>query len=106
MDDALLECLYTEHHRKGNKYRKSELERERARLFTSWIGQGKHVLDMGCRDGTSARHWLDGNRVVGADIDADALEVARQDYGIEIHYLNLNAGLPFPAACFDVIVLA
>lgn len=106
MDDELLERLYTEHHRQGNKYRKSVLERERARLFTSWIGQGKDVLDLGCRDGTLTRHWLDGNRVVGADIDADALAAARQVYGLEVHRVNLNAALPFPPASFDVVVLA
>lgn len=106
MDDELLERLYTEHHRQGNKYRQSVLERERARLFGSWIGQGKDVLDLGCRDGTLTRHLLDSNRVVGADIDADALEVARRDYGMEVYCLNLNAALPFPPASFDVVVLA
>jgi SAM-dependent methyltransferase len=106
MDDALLERLYTEHHQQGKKYRKSVLERQRAHLFQSWIGQGKDVLDVGCRDGTLTRHLLDGNRVVGADIDADALEVARKDYGMEVRRLNLNAALPFPQASFDVVVLA
>ena len=41
MDDTPLASMYSEHHRKGKKYRKSVLERERAHLFRAWIGQGK-----------------------------------------------------------------
>ena len=109
-DDELLERLYSTHHRReqsgGKRLKQAFLERERARLFGEWIGQGKELLDLGCRDGTLTRHFLAGNRVVGADIDAAALECARQEYGIEVRKVNLNTALPFYDERFDVVLLA
>jgi SAM-dependent methyltransferase len=109
-DDELLERLYAAHHRReqpgGRRLKQAFLERERARLFGAWIGTGKELLDLGCRDGTLTRHFLEGNRVIGADIDSEALECARQEYGIEVQRVNLNAALPFSDTRFDVVLLA
>src|SRR5881296_177434 len=108
-EDDRLEGIYVEHHRRdqagGKRLGQAFLETERARLFGQWIGQGKDLLDLGCRDGTLTRHFREGNRVVGADIDRKALESARTQYGIDVQRVNLNAPLPFPDARFDAAVL-
>jgi methionine biosynthesis protein MetW len=106
MGDELLERMYREHHRGGRRYGQSFVEHKRARRFAAWIGQGKDVLDLGCRDGTLTRHFLAGNRVVAADIDSDALEFANKKYGIEVQRINLNSALPFVDENFDVVILA
>jgi methionine biosynthesis protein MetW len=109
-DDELLEQMYASHHRRaqsgGERLGQAFLETKRAQLFSSWIGSGKTVLDLGCRDGTLTRHFTKGNRVVGVDVDGDALTIAYEAYGIEVHRANLNAALPFSDASFDAVVLA
>jgi len=105
-----LERLYASDHRReqsgGKRLKQAFLERERAQLFTSWIGQRKDVLDLGCRDGMLTRHFINGHRVVGVDIDRHALATARETYGIAVHCANLNAPLPFSDGSFDVVILA
>ncbi|MBW2092187.1 MAG: class I SAM-dependent methyltransferase [Deltaproteobacteria bacterium] len=98
--------MYTEHHSNGGRLGQSRLEKERAALFTSWVGTGKRILDLGCRDATLTRHFLEGNQVLGGDIDASALKKAREQYGLEAHHIDLNAGLPFADQDFDVVILA
>ena len=67
------------------------------------IGRGKRVLDLGCRSGALTRHFLDGNSVVGLDVDAAALEKARA-LGIEPVQANVEEPLPFEDASFDAVV--
>jgi SAM-dependent methyltransferase len=109
-EDSFLERLYATHHRReqagGQRRGQAFLEEPRARLFRSWIGTGKDVLDLGCRDGTLTRHFTAGNRVTGADIDSEALEFARREHEIEVRKANLNAALPFADDAFDVVILA
>ncbi|MGH7275395.1 MAG: class I SAM-dependent methyltransferase [Candidatus Rokuibacteriota bacterium] len=108
--DRLLERMYATHHRReqagGQRLRQAFLEETRARLFRSWIGRNKDVLDLGCRDGTLTRHFTDGNRVTGADIDSEALAFAHREHGIQVRKANLNAALPFTDDSFDVVILA
>ena len=110
LDEELLERLYAGHHRReqtgGTRLGQAFLEETRARLFGAWIGTGKDLLDLGCRDGALTRHFVEGNRVVGVDIDREALAVARKAYGIEVRRASLNAALPFPDESFDVVLLA
>lgn len=106
-DDGLLERMYAAHNRRGGqRLRGAVLEETRARLFRSWIGKGKDVLDLGCRDGTLTRHFVEDNRVIGVDIDSQALALARREHGIEALPANLNSGLPFADNLFDVVILA
>ncbi len=109
-EDRLLERLYATHHRReqagGQRLGQAFLEEPRARLFRAWIGRDKDVLDLGCRDGVLTRHFTDGNRVTGADIDAEALAFAHRDYGIQVRKANLNSVLPFADDSFDVAILA
>lgn len=76
---------------------------ERARPIAALVGTGKHVLDLGCRTGALTRHYLEGNTVVGVDVDREALAVAAS-IGVETHWADLDGTLPFPAESFDVVV--
>jgi SAM-dependent methyltransferase len=55
---------------------------QRAPVFREWVGSGKRVLDLGCRYGALTRAYLDGNDVVGVDVDRRALAKAAK-LGIE-----------------------
>lgn len=67
----------------------SSFEVERVDLFLSWIGKGKKVLDIGCRDGRIARRVLaQGNEVAGFDIDSAALKRCPAGMKTEWHDLN------------------
>jgi SAM-dependent methyltransferase len=77
---------------------------ERADLFRRYVGgPGRSVLDVGCRFGALTRAYLDGNEVVGLDVDRFALEEAA-DLGIETHWADAEQGLPFGDKTFDVVV--
>jgi len=61
------------------------------------------VLDLGCRSGALTRHFLEGNSVVGLDVDRGALEKAAA-LGIEPVHADVEEPLPFEDASFDVVV--
>ena len=97
---------YEEHHVTGNRLRQSFMEDIRKKMFSSWIGKGKRVLDLGGRDGALTRHFLDGNQVVLGDIDVAALQFAKESYEVETIEVNLNDVLPFSSGSYDVVVMA
>lgn len=81
------------------------------------VKAGDRILDIGCGSGrhTCAAYRLDGVRVTGADLDLKDLKQARErlnfhdrlgEHGGGIW--NLSAAdvtrLPFPDACFDLVV--
>lgn len=77
---------------------------ERIELFRRYVGgPGRKVLDLGCRDGALTRAYAEGNELVGVDADREALEEAGK-LGIETHWADLDAPLPFPDEGFDVVV--
>ena len=94
---------YEEHHRERRDEGDFVFVPERIPLFVEAIGQGKHVLDLGCRSGALTKHFLDGNSVVGLDVDAAALEKAAA-LGIEPVQGNVEDPLPFGDASFDAVV--
>lgn len=67
------------------------------------VGTGVRVLDLGCRTGALTRHYLDGNTVVGVDVDREALQLAAA-LGVETMWADLDEALPFEAESFDVVV--
>jgi SAM-dependent methyltransferase len=77
---------------------------ERRVLFREWVGTGGRVLDVGCRFGALTRSYLDGNEVVGIDIDRKALDEATA-LGIEPVWADAAEPLPFEDKSFDVVVL-
>ena len=99
-------AYYEEHHITGNRLRQSFMEDVRKQMFCSWIGRGKSVLDLGGRDGSLTRHFLDGNRIVLGDIDCAALAHAKENYAVETVEVNLNETLPFDSDSYDVVVMA
>jgi SAM-dependent methyltransferase len=94
---------YEEHHRKRRDEGDFVFVPERVPLFVEAIGRGKRVLDLGCRSGALTRHFLEGNAVVGLDVDEVALEKARA-LGIEPVQADVEQPLPFEDGAFDAVV--
>ena len=77
---------------------------ERVELFRRYVGgPGRHVLDLGCRDGALTQAYAGENEIVGVDADREALAEA-QKLGIETRWADLDEALPFEDAAFDVVV--
>jgi SAM-dependent methyltransferase len=94
---------YEQHHRERRDEGDFVFVPERIPLIVGFVGQGKRVLDLGCRSGALTRHFLEGNSVVGLDVDPSALEKAAA-LGIEPVRANVEEPLPFEDASFDVVV--
>ena len=98
-----LQERYEEHHRERRAEGEFVFVPDRIPLFQAAIGRGKRVLDLGCRSGALTRHFLEGNELVGLDVDAAALAKA-SDLGIEPVQANVEEPLPFEDASFDAVV--
>jgi len=94
---------YEQHHRERRDDGDFVFVPERIPLLVAAVGRGKQVLDLGCRSGALTRHFLEGNSVVGLDVDAAALEKASA-LGIEPVQANVDDPLPFDDASFDAVV--
>jgi SAM-dependent methyltransferase len=94
---------YEAHHRERRDEGDLVFVPERIPLFQEAIGTGKRVLDLGCRSGALTRHLLDGNEVVGVDVDSTALAKAAA-LGIEPVAANVEDPLPFDDESFDAVV--
>lgn len=94
---------YEEHHRERRAEGEFVFVPERIPLFQAAIGRGRRVLDLGCRSGALTRHFLEGNAVVGLDVDAAALARA-EVLGIEPVRANVEEPLPFEDASFEAVV--
>lgn len=94
---------YEEHHRERRAEGDFVFVPERIPLFQAAIGRGKRVLDLGCRSGALTRHFLEGNEVVGLDVDRSALAKA-EALGIEPVQANVQDPLPFEDGSFDAVV--
>jgi len=99
-----LETIYRNHHEQGSRYGYLYCHGSRGPILKEWIGHGKSVLDLGCRDGMLTSFYAKGNRVVGADIDRKALDLIRKKLSLETHWIDLNTEWPFAPHSFDVIV--
>lgn len=98
-----LETVYSEHHKtRGERF--SVLTKERGAFLKQHVGEGKKVLDIGCRDGELTSQYNAGNMVTGADVDSAALALARERLGIETVHADLNGEWPFPHDTYDVVV--
>jgi SAM-dependent methyltransferase len=94
---------YERHHRERRDEGDFVFVPERIPFFQEAIGRGRRVLDLGCRSGAFTRHFLDGNEVVGLDVDRVALEKATE-LGIEPVVADVEEPLPFDDASFDAVV--
>jgi SAM-dependent methyltransferase len=94
---------YGEHHRTAREREFVYAGQERADLFRRYVdGPGRRVLDLGCRYGALTRAYVDGNEVVGVDVDREALAEAAK-LGIETRWADVDEPLPFEDASFDVV---
>ena len=105
-EKSLIQSFYESHHEDGQRLKQSFLENRRGLLFAEWIGINKKVLDLGGRDGTLTKHFIEKNNVTLADIDENALEYAKRNYKVETMKVDLNQSLPFKDNSFDVVVMA
>jgi len=94
---------YEEHHRERRAEGDFVFVPERIPFFQEAIGRGRQVLDLGCRSGAFTRHFLEGNEVVGLDVDRAALAKAAE-LGIETVAGDVDDPLPFPDESFDAVV--
>jgi SAM-dependent methyltransferase len=94
---------YEEHHRERRAEGDFVFVPERIPFFQAAIGRGRRVLDLGCRSGAFTRNFLDGNEVVGLDVDRAALAKAAE-LGIETVVGDVEDPLPFPDESFDAVV--
>jgi len=94
---------YERHHRERRDDGDFVFVPERIPLFRTAVGTGKRVLDLGCRTGALTRHLLEGNSVVGLDVDRAALAKA-EALGIEPVEANVEDPLPFADESFDAVV--
>ncbi len=101
------ESVYRDHHAGRRRTGFAVLEKERGELFKTWIGTGKSILDLGCRDGVITAYFIPGNNVTGADIDREALRLLAERTHIKTLHLNLQDELwPVEKESFDVVVIA
>lgn len=104
MNNSLKE-IYKKHHENKDRCGFSILEKERGSLLKQYIGVGKKILDIGCRDGSLTKHYIYGNEVLGVDIDAKLLAGAAKNYNIETKVMDLNGDWnELGGIKFDVIV--
>lgn len=94
---------YEAHHRERRDEGDFVFVPERIPLFQAAIGQGKRILDLGCRSGALTRHFLAGNEIVGLDVDEVAL-AKTEALGITPVVADVEEPLPFEVASFDVVV--
>lgn len=101
-----LEQMYGAHHatRRGEDF--VLLGDIRGPFLKETIGTGKHVLDIGCRDGALTKSFFEGNIITGVDIDSEALARAHSNLGIETKHVDLNSDWEIQSKSFDVVVAA
>jgi SAM-dependent methyltransferase len=99
-----LETVYRAHHEARRPKDFVFCGPERSVLFREWVGTGGRVLDIGCRFGALTRSYLDGNDVVGVDIDRRALDEAAL-LGIEPVWADAAEPLSLEDESFDAVVI-
>lgn len=98
-----LETVYKRHHKGRGEYF-AILQNERGSFLRKYIGVGKKILDIGCRDGQLTSTYKEGNEVTGADIDAAALKRAEEKLGIQVLHIDLNDEWGISEKTYDVVV--
>lgn len=104
MQKSVLEDVYRKHHQRGSRYGYLYCHGARIPFVKEWVGVGKRVLDLGCRDGMLTEGFVEGNEVIGVDVDRRALELCRDRLGIETLWLDLNDEWPWEEESFDCII--
>lgn len=104
MEKTSLEEFYRNHHERRGRYGYLYCHGARGPFVREWVGKGKRVLDLGCRDGMLTEEFVEGNEVLGVDIDQQALRMIQERLGIKTAWLDLNQEWLWENESFDVIV--
>jgi len=97
--------IYEYHHTNSLRRGTSVLKDLRGALLKEYVGTGKTVLDLGCRDGELTETFVEGNVVTGVDVDDIALEKVATRLGIETIPCDLHGSWEeLEGRVFDVIV--
>ena len=82
------------------------VDRPEYATLIGWTPPKSRLLDLGCGDGSLGARLVRerGCTVTGIDIDPTAVEIARAR-GLDARVADLDAGLPFPDALFDVAIM-
>lgn len=80
--------------------------KERGEFFAKWLGQGKKILDLGCRDCALTKYYISGNEILGVDIDEGGLAICQKNLGIKTKLLDLNGDWELEKQNFDAVVAA
>ncbi len=77
-------------------------------LIAEWVGEGSHLLDLGCGDGALLAHLRDTRRCAGYGIEiADAAVLACVRRGVSVIQADLESGMRmFGDGMFDTVVLS
>ncbi len=103
MSSNKLREFYINYHKEKNKYGRKTGGEARVKIIKEMVGTGKKILDLGCRDGSFTKFLIDGNEVIGADIDDIALSICSKNLGIKTYHIDLNDDFPFEDTTFDVV---
>ena len=95
--------IYERHHKERRNDGEFVFVPERIPLIKEAVGEGHKVLDLGCRSGALTQHFVEGNEVVGVDVDRAALAKA-EERGITPVVADVEEPLPFPDESFDAVV--
>jgi 2-polyprenyl-3-methyl-5-hydroxy-6-metoxy-1,4-benzoquinol methylase len=104
-EPSTLSGIYERHHAANRGAGYAILGKERGALIAHLIGQGKNVLDIGCRDGALTEWFVQGNEVTGVDIDAAALQRTSERLGIKTILGDVNGDWSEFGQGYDVVVM-
>lgn len=100
-------AFYEQFQAKSGKYDYLYGDEARKELFIRLIGQGKNVLEVGCRAGNLTQHYAANNRITGVDVDRNALQLFAQRLKAPAHWVDIDSELlPFPNNSFEVVVFS
>lgn len=101
-----LSKFYQSYNTKHDKYGFVHHQSSKIKYFLNHIGEGKTILDLGCRDGSLTQAFIVNNNVVGLDVDCNACNLCRSNLNIEVVWHNLNEPLPLSDASYDIVILS
>ncbi len=104
MSKSLLEQIYQKHHELKKRYGYLFCHGARIPFLKEWIGVGKKVLDLGCRDGALTESFCSQNEVIGVDIDQTALAICQKRLKLKTLWLDLNCEWAWEPHSVDCIV--
>ncbi|MBU0516479.1 MAG: class I SAM-dependent methyltransferase [Proteobacteria bacterium] len=96
--------VYRRHNRLERGRGFTVLGEKRGPIFAEWLGTGKKILDLGCRDGSLTKYYLSGNEVLGLDIDDEALSCCVVTPNLQTRCVDLNGDWGVEPGAFDAVV--